>query len=124
MIRRPPRSTLFPYTTLFRSVGGRVAARGRRVPGAPGRAVSYLSLTDADRDAMLETIGVASVEELFADIPGGVRFRRDLELERALSEPELVRHLTELAAKNVHTGDEVSFLGAGVYDHYVPAVVD
>jgi glycine cleavage system P protein (glycine dehydrogenase) subunit 1 len=84
----------------------------------------YLSLTDADRDAMLEAIGVSSVEDLFRDIPENVRFRGDLDLEPALSEPELVAHLEELAARNVHTGRELSFLGAGMYDHYVPAIVD
>jgi glycine dehydrogenase subunit 1 len=84
----------------------------------------YLSLTEADRDAMLEQIGVASVDELFQDIPAGVRFDRELDLEPALSEPELVKHLEHLAARNVHTGQELSFLGAGIYDHYVPALVD
>jgi glycine dehydrogenase subunit 1 len=86
--------------------------------------VSYLSITEADRQAMLEAIGVASVEELFAEIPEEVRLRRPLALEPALSEPGLVAHLEALAAKNVHTGAELSFLGAGIYDHYVPAVVD
>jgi glycine dehydrogenase subunit 1 len=86
--------------------------------------VSYLSLTDADRESMLETIGVDSIEELFAEVPKGVRLGRSLALEPALSEPELVDHLTELAERNVHTGAELSFLGAGIYDHYVPAVVD
>jgi glycine dehydrogenase subunit 1 len=86
--------------------------------------VSYLSLTDADREAMLETIGVASVEELFQDIPEAVRFGRDLGLEPALPEAELVAHLEELASRNAHTGVELSFLGAGIYDHYVPAIVD
>jgi glycine dehydrogenase subunit 1 len=86
--------------------------------------VSYLSLTDADREAMLETIGVSSVEELFADIPEGVRLGRVLALEPALPEAELVAHLEELAARNTHTGEELSFLGAGIYDHYVPAIVD
>ena len=86
--------------------------------------MSYLSLTEADRLAMLEAIGVTSVEELFADLPEQVRLRRPLALEPALSESELVAHLEALAAKNVHTGAELSFLGAGIYDHYVPAVVD
>jgi glycine dehydrogenase subunit 1 len=86
--------------------------------------VSYLSLTDADREAMLETIGLATVEDLFRDIPAAVRFDRDLDLETALSEAELVEHLGELASRNVHTGQELSFLGAGIYDHYVPAIVD
>jgi glycine dehydrogenase subunit 1 len=86
--------------------------------------MSQLSLTDTDRAEMLEAIGVGTVEELFRDIPAGVRFGRELDLEPALSEPELNRHLEELAARNVDTGKELSFLGAGVYDHYVPAVVD
>ncbi len=86
--------------------------------------MSYLSLTDADREAMLETIGVASVEELFQDIPEAVRFGRELALEPALPEAELVAHLEELASRNAHTGAELSFLGAGIYDHYVPAIVD
>jgi glycine dehydrogenase subunit 1 len=83
----------------------------------------FLSLTDADREAMLETIGVAAVDDLFTQVPPGVRLDRELDLEPPLSEPELVAHLEELASRNVHTGAEVSFLGAGVYDHYVPAVV-
>ena len=96
----------------------------RGVRAAARRLVSHLSLTDADREEMLAAIGVASVEELFRDIPAGVRFERRLDLEPALSEPELVRHLEELAARNVDTTKELSFLGAGIYDHYVPAVVD
>jgi glycine dehydrogenase subunit 1 len=84
--------------------------------------VSFLSLTADDREAMLATIGVESVEALFRDIPAGVRLGRELEVPSALPEAELSRHLEELAAKNVI--DEVSFLGAGIYDHYVPAVVD
>jgi glycine dehydrogenase subunit 1 len=84
----------------------------------------FLSLTDEDRDEMLETIGVASVDELFRDIPDGVRLRRPLALEPALSEQEIVAHLSELAGRNAHTGSELSFLGAGIYDHYVPAFVD
>jgi glycine dehydrogenase subunit 1 len=53
-----------------------------------------------------------------------VRLDRELELPPALGETELVRHMEELASRNVHTGVELSFLGAGVYDHYVPSVVD
>ena len=86
--------------------------------------MSHLSLTDADREAMLAAIGVSSIEELFGDIPAGVRFEGRLDLEPPLSEPELVAHLDELASRNVHAGAEISFLGAGVYDHYVPAVVE
>jgi glycine dehydrogenase subunit 1 len=85
---------------------------------------NYLSLTDEDRDAMLEAIGVASIDELFRDIPEGVRFRGELDLPAPLSEPEIVAHLEALAAKNADTTRELSFLGAGIYDHYVPAIVD
>jgi glycine dehydrogenase subunit 1 len=84
----------------------------------------FLSVTDADREAMVREIGVDSVEALFADIPAAVRLDRELELEPELSEPEAVAHLAELASRNAHAGVELSFLGAGIYDHYVPAVVD
>jgi glycine dehydrogenase subunit 1 len=85
----------------------------------------FLGLTDSDREEMLATIGVSSVEELFRDIPQGVRLQRELDLEPALSEHEVFAHLAELAAKNSPAGgQELSFLGAGIYDHYVPAVVD
>jgi len=86
--------------------------------------VSYLALTDADREVMLEAIGVSSVEELFADLPEGVRLRRELDLLPALTEQELTAYFEALAAQNAHVGDELSFLGAGMYDHYVPAIVD
>ena len=84
----------------------------------------YLSLTEQDRDEMLAAIGVSSVDDLFEQIPEPVRFAGPLDVPPALSESELVRHFEELAAKNVHTGVELSFLGAGIYDHYVPAIVD
>jgi glycine cleavage system P protein (glycine dehydrogenase) subunit 1 len=84
----------------------------------------YIALTDSDREEMLAAVGVESVDELFRDIPAAVRFDRALDLEPPLAEPEIVAHLDALAARNAHTGVELSFLGAGVYDHYVPAVVN
>jgi glycine dehydrogenase subunit 1 len=86
--------------------------------------VTFGSLTASDRERMLEAIGVESVEELFREIPAEVRLRRDLEVGPALTEQELVAHLAELAARNMHVGRELSFLGAGMYDHYVPAVAE
>src|SRR5512132_2486021 len=86
--------------------------------------MSHLSLTEADREERLAAIGDSSVEDLFADIPAGVRFQGRLDLERPRSDLELVAHLEELASRNTHTGAELSFLGAGIYDHYVPAVVN
>src|SRR5919198_338506 len=98
----------------------------RREPG--GRtgpsAMSYFSLTDADRDAMLETIGVPTVDDLFAELPDGVRLGRELELPPALGEQELTAYFEQLASENGQGDGFVSFLGAGLYDHYVPAIVD
>jgi glycine dehydrogenase subunit 1 len=84
----------------------------------------YLALTESDREEMLATIGVESIDDLFRDIPAALRFGRELALDPPLSEQELTKHLEELAARNADTTSEVSFLGAGIYDHYVPAVVD
>jgi glycine cleavage system P protein (glycine dehydrogenase) subunit 1 len=85
---------------------------------------TYTSVTDADRAAMLDAIGVSSVEELFRDIPAAVRLGRPLDLPAGLSETEVYDHLRALASRNVSAEDEVSFVGAGMYDHYVPALVD
>ena len=84
----------------------------------------YLSLTDADREAMLEAIGVGSLEELFEQIPQASGSGGELDVPEALPEATLVRHLEELAARNADTSRELSFLGMGIYDHYVPAIVD
>src|SRR3954449_9765837 len=84
----------------------------------------YTSVTDQDRSEMLEAIGVASMEELFADIPEAVRLKRELDLPAGMAEQEVYEHLAALAARNRHSDEEVTFLGAGMYDHYVPAIVD
>jgi glycine dehydrogenase subunit 1 len=85
---------------------------------------SYVSATDADRAEMLAAIGVASIEELFADIPESLRLREPLALDAPQSEQEVYEELRALAARNTSAEDEVSFLGAGMYDHYVPALID
>jgi glycine dehydrogenase subunit 1 len=84
----------------------------------------YTSATDADRQAMLEAIGVSSVEELFDELPAEVRLDRELELPAGLSEPEVVADLAALAGRNADAESELCFLGAGMYDHYAPAIVD
>jgi glycine dehydrogenase subunit 1 len=85
---------------------------------------SYVSATDADRREMLAAIGVGSIDELFADIPQALRLTRELALGAGLSEQEVYDELRALAAHNTSTEDELSFLGAGMYDHYVPALID
>jgi glycine dehydrogenase subunit 1 len=84
----------------------------------------YTSVTDEDLRAMLDAIGVDRVEDLFADIPESVRLGRELDLPPGRSELEVHEHLSGLAARNRHSDAEVSFLGAGMYDHYVPALID
>jgi glycine cleavage system P protein (glycine dehydrogenase) subunit 1 len=86
---------------------------------------TYTSVTDSDLAAMLAAIGVASVEEIFArQIPEAMRLGRPLALPEGMSEQEVYEHLRALAARNVSAEDELCFLGAGMYDHYVPAIVD
>src|SRR3954462_15800191 len=84
----------------------------------------YTSVTDADRQAMLDAIGAESVDELFEQIPAEVRLDRDLDLPAGLTETECSDHLASLAQRNSHADAETCFLGAGMYDHYVPAIVD
>jgi glycine dehydrogenase subunit 1 len=84
----------------------------------------YTSATDADREAMLERIGAGSIDALFADIPESVRLDRPIDLPPGKPEQEVYAYLCDLAARNVSAEDEICFLGAGMYDHYVPALVD
>ncbi len=83
----------------------------------------YLPLTPDDREKMLEAIGAASVEELFSDIPQKLRLDKLLQLPPPLSEPEAYKHISSLAGKNISLNDMPSFLGGGVYDHFVPAII-
>jgi glycine dehydrogenase subunit 1 len=85
---------------------------------------TYTSVTDAERAEMLSLIGVGSIEELFADIPEPLRLGRPLAIPDGLSEQEVYRELSTLAGRNVSAEDEISFLGAGMYDAYVPALID
>jgi glycine dehydrogenase subunit 1 len=85
---------------------------------------SYISTTPEDRQEMLERIGVSNIDELFRDIPENLLLKGKLKLPAGKSEAEVYEYLRQLAAENVSTEDEVSFLGAGMYDHYVPAIVD
>ncbi len=84
----------------------------------------YTSATDADRAEMLDAIGASGVEALFADIPEAMRLGRDVELPGGRSEPETFDHLASLAGRNADAESETCFVGAGMYDHYVPAIVD
>lgn len=79
----------------------------------------------AVREEMLRAVNATSVEEFYADIPESIRFKGKLNLPAALhSEAELVRHVEGLLNRNTSTREALSFLGAGCYQHHVPAVCD
>ncbi|MCA9074625.1 MAG: aminomethyl-transferring glycine dehydrogenase subunit GcvPA [Planctomycetaceae bacterium] len=84
----------------------------------------YLFTTDDQQQEMLEAIGVSSMEDLLKQVPDEMRLVRPLDIPPALTEPELERHLRQLAAKNINGDKRVCFLGGGAYDHFIPAVVD
>ncbi len=79
--------------------------------------------TDDDVREMLATLGIVSMDELFSDIPAGVRLDRPLALEPGISEMELVADMGVLAANDRSMDDLVCFAGGGAYDHYVPSIV-
>ncbi len=82
----------------------------------------YIPHSPADIALMLQKIGAASVDELFEQIPASARFNRELNLPAPLSESELTEHLFHLSGTG---GSELlSFLGGGIYDHFIPAAVD
>jgi glycine dehydrogenase subunit 1 len=85
--------------------------------------MSYVPHTERERGAMLAAIGVASMEDLFADVPAEVRFPA-LKLPPAASEPEIMATMQALAARNHAVDPALSFLGAGTYRHFRPATVD
>lgn len=84
--------------------------------------MSFVPHTPADRQTMLDKIGVRSVEDLFEVIPDEVRFPT-LDLPPSLSEAEANQELSRLSAKNLNAAQASTFLGAGIYHHYVPAAV-
>ncbi len=84
----------------------------------------YTSVTAEDLAHMLEVIGAGSIEELFDVIPAGVRLGREIDLPAGEPEQAVYAELRRLAARNVSAEDEITFLGAGMYDHYVPSIID
>ncbi|NUQ86668.1 MAG: glycine dehydrogenase, partial [Anaerolineales bacterium] len=86
--------------------------------------MTYIPISPKERDAMLATIGVKSLDDLFEDIPARHRFPK-LDLPPALTEMEALDELSGLAQANENVrSDLISFLGAGMYNHYIPSVVD
>ena len=86
--------------------------------------VGYNVHTAADVQAMLQVMGLQSVEQLFEDVPAQVRLLRELDLPPTLNEWQLMRDVRAMADMNASTLTHASFLGGGAYEHYIPAVVD
>jgi len=86
--------------------------------------MTYIQNTDEDRALMLNTIGARSVEELFEDIPASIRWTGDFDIPEALSEIELSDEINRLVLKNITSSCRPSFLGAGIYRHFVPELVN
>ncbi|MDR7650667.1 aminomethyl-transferring glycine dehydrogenase subunit GcvPA [Staphylococcus argenteus] len=84
----------------------------------------YIPLTEEDKQEMLQTIGAKSIRELFGDVPSDILLNRDLNIAEGEAETTLLRRLNRIASKNITKETHTSFLGAGVYDHYTPSVVD
>ena len=84
----------------------------------------YFPHTSEDIRKMLEVVGKSSLDALFDDLPASLRLQRPLRLEPGMTEHKLTRRLTSLAERNTPVGQLACFLGAGAYDHIVPAAVD
>ena len=84
----------------------------------------YTAVTPEDLRVMLDAIGVGAIDELFSSIPEGLRLKRAIDLPPGLPEQAVLAELRELASRNVSADDEITFLGAGMYDHYVPSIID
>jgi len=85
--------------------------------------VKYIPATQAERERMLRSAGVRTVDELFRDIPEEVRLKRPLDLPPAVPDPDLLAHMRRLADRNTDCDRLACFLGAGAYDHFVPSTV-
>jgi glycine dehydrogenase subunit 1 len=83
----------------------------------------YIPNTLEDEKLMLKSIGVESIQELFKDIPEDVKLNRALSINEPMSELEVERCIKSLSSKNKGTEDLICFLGAGVYDHYIPSIL-
>ncbi|GAA0124557.1 aminomethyl-transferring glycine dehydrogenase subunit GcvPA [Clostridium sp. CTA-19] len=83
----------------------------------------YIPNTEKETKEILDFLSIKSVDDLFKDVPGDVKLNRELNLESCLSELEVEKRLKSLAAKNKSMDELTCFLGAGNYDHYIPALV-
>lgn len=84
----------------------------------------FLPHTEKDRNEILSDLSIESSDELFEDIPSNLRINKEMDLPDPMSELEIKKHIQEIASRNKSMEDYISFLGGGIYDHYIPAVVN
>lgn len=82
----------------------------------------YFGATEEQIQEMLRVIGIKKLEDLFADIPSELELKEEIALPPALDEPSLSRHIEQIAKRN--RSDKIVFAGGGIYDHYIPPVID
>ena len=81
----------------------------------------YLSTSDEEQKEIFQSLGISSMEDLLKSIPSGIRVQDSLEMQPALTEPELIHYFHEIEKKN--STNQVSFLGGGVNQHLIPLVI-
>src|SRR3970040_1803971 len=86
--------------------------------------MTYNPNTDENRKEMLKAIGIERFEDLISCIPAEIKLKKPLNLPRKLSELEIVAELRKIAAENKNSTQYINFLGAGIYDHFVPVAID
>src|SRR6202521_4010553 len=104
------------------NLGASAVKDSDKIPTERNMSHRFIPITDTDRVEMLQRIGVNSLDELFSDIPQAAR-NPQIQLPSALSEMDMLRTLRGIASKNANAGEYAYFLGAGAYNHFIPATV-
>src|SRR5947209_16970621 len=86
--------------------------------------MDYVQFTPKHREEMLKAVGASSMDDLLRQVPDRYRLTEPLDLPGPMDEMTLRAHLSELAGQNRPADQKVCFLGAGVYDHFIPTIVD
>src|SRR6267378_5936966 len=86
--------------------------------------MDYVQITPKQREEMLKTVGAARIDDLLKQVPAEYRLTKPLNIPGPMDEQTLRSHLASLAGQNQSTENQVCFLGAGSYDHFIPSVVD
>ena len=86
--------------------------------------MDYTAHTKEELESIFAVLGITSLEDLFSELPSELLGAEGLQVEKGLSELEVLNRLRSIAKKNISLSDYTCFLGAGIYDHYIPSAVD